>query len=260
MAAPKQAEWTSLDQCRTLIVANVQDLLASVQEVQNRGHAHNLHKPQQFLSADDVGRILGVNRSTVYRMAESGRLPALKVGHQWRFPAEQIAWLFDAREVSPQTAAGRRTLEASARSALSYLELGADLLGVTLVVADMGGEPVVDIVNPCPWLRDNIDDPALLTECLADWKQLADDPDFTLRFQSGLLGFDCARSFVRVGPQLIGMLVVGGVAASDDDPRELYHLDAEGRAKVLATLPTMAARISMLASQIIAELDGRTVP
>ena len=35
-------------------------------------------------------RLLGVDRSTVYRMAEDGRLPAVKVGRQWRFPADRI--------------------------------------------------------------------------------------------------------------------------------------------------------------------------
>lgn len=237
----------------------MQKLLEPVQKVQNRGATQEMHKLEQFLRAEDVGRILGVNRSTVYRMAESGRLPALKVGHQWRFPAEQIAWLFDANEVSPQTAASRKALELAARAALPYLELGAKLLGVTMVATDIAGEPVIDIIHPCPWFRQNIDDPALLTECLADWKHLAEDPDFALSFQTGPLGFDRARTFVRIGPQLVGMVVAGGIAASDDDPRELYRLDGDGRAKVLVTLPTMAARVSLLASQITSELDGRTV-
>ncbi len=237
----------------------MQHLLEPVQNVQYHGVAHEMPKPGQFLRAEHVGRILGVDRSTVYRMAERGRLPALKVGHQWRFPAEQIARLFDANEVSPHDAESRKALELAAQAAVPYLELGAELLGVTMVVTGIAGEPVIDIIHPCPWFRQNADDPALLAACLADWKQLAEDPDFTLSFQTGPLGFDRARTFVRIGPQLVGMLVVGGIAASDDDPRELYRLDDASRAKVLATLPTMAARVSTLAAQILSGLDERTL-
>ena len=235
----------------------MQKLQDPLQDMQRGQTAQGTHEPEQFLRAEDVSRILGVDRSTVYRMAERGRLPAMKVGHQWRFPAEQIAWLLGAPDVSPQSAASRKALEVSARAALPYLELGADLLNVMIVVTDMGGRPVIDIVNPCPWLRQHLDDPALLAECLADWEQLAEDPDFALRFQTGPLGFDCARTFVRVGPQLVGMLVAGGIAASDDDPRDLYRLDDKGRARMLVTLPKLAANVSLLAAQTMSDLDVR---
>ena len=44
-----------------------------------------------FLTTQDVQALLHVDKSTVYRMAEDGRLPGVKVGRQWRFPADQIA-------------------------------------------------------------------------------------------------------------------------------------------------------------------------
>ena len=48
----------------------------------------------EMLTAKEMQTLLQVDRSTIYRMAESGRLPALKVGKQWRFPADQVdSWL-----------------------------------------------------------------------------------------------------------------------------------------------------------------------
>ncbi|MCA9925804.1 MAG: helix-turn-helix domain-containing protein, partial [Anaerolineales bacterium] len=41
----------------------------------------------EMLTAKDIQALLQVDRSTVYRMAEAGRIPAIKVGRQWRFPA-----------------------------------------------------------------------------------------------------------------------------------------------------------------------------
>ena len=56
-----------------------------------------------MLTAKEVQQLLQVDRSTVYRMAEDGRLPAVKVGKQWRFPADQLQqWLGSQVDVYAQ--------------------------------------------------------------------------------------------------------------------------------------------------------------
>lgn len=230
-----------------------------VQHVQRWEVMQEMREAERFPRADDVGRILDVDRSTVYRMAESGRLSALKVGRQWRFPADQIAWLFDVIEVSPQSAATRKALELTAMAVLPNLELRAELLGVMMVVTDIAGEPVTDIINPCPWFRQHADDPSVLTECLTDWKQLVEGPDFTLSFIPSRLAWTAyALSCGLVRSSAACSRSVGGIAASDDDPHELYRLDDDGRAEVLATLPSMAARVSLLAAQNLFGNDKRS--
>lgn len=48
----------------------------------------------EMLTAKDIQDLLQIDRSTVYRLAEAGRLLAIKVGRQWRFPADQFDnWL-----------------------------------------------------------------------------------------------------------------------------------------------------------------------
>ena len=60
----------------------------------------------EYLSVEDVARRFGVNATTVYRLAQRGRLPAFKIGNQWRFSEEMLeAW------VSEQTAAERTRLQ-----------------------------------------------------------------------------------------------------------------------------------------------------
>jgi excisionase family DNA binding protein len=46
--------------------------------------------PPTFLSTQQVQSLLDVDASTIYRMAADGRLPAVRIGRQWRFPADQI--------------------------------------------------------------------------------------------------------------------------------------------------------------------------
>ena len=96
-----------------------------------------------MLTTRDLQRLLQVDRSTIYRMAESGRLPGVKVGRQWRFPADQIERWLDQRPTGslslPATSAPHRELTALLPP--EYVEplgvLFGEMLGVMMVVTDM---------------------------------------------------------------------------------------------------------------------------
>jgi excisionase family DNA binding protein len=195
-----------------------------------------------LLTARQVQGMLGVDRSTVYRMAEDGRLPALKVGRQWRFPPEQIDRLL---VICPRTE-GSDDLAAAlpAATAASVIAVAADLLGVMMVVTDMAGRPLTSVANPCPCFTARADDPASIDACVAEWKLLADELDFEPQFHTGLLGFQCARAYIRSGTSLVGMVLAGGVAPPGNDSDGLYQLDRERRRRVLAALPKVAAALS----------------
>ena len=202
---------------------------------------------QSLLTARQVQTMFGVDRSTVYRMAEDGRLPALKIGRQWRFRPEEIERLLVA---SPSAATlngahpGLPALRALPASAAAVVDIAADLLGVMMVAADMHGRPLTGVANPPPWFSDRADDPASFADCVAEWKALADEPDFEPQFQTGQLGFQCARAYIRSGTSLVGMVLAGGVAPPGTDSDELYHLDATQRSRVLAALPKVASALS----------------
>ena len=200
---------------------------------------------QSLLTARQVQTMFGVDRSTVYRMAEDGRLPALKIGRQWRFRPEDIERLLVA---SPSTAtlngAPPVLLSLHALPASAVVEVAADLLGVMMVAADMYGRPLTGVANPPPWFAARADDPANFADCVAEWKALADEPDFEPQFHTGQLGFQCARAYIRSGTSLVGMVLAGGVATPGTESDELYHLDATQRSRVLAALPKVAAALS----------------
>jgi excisionase family DNA binding protein len=229
-----------------------------------------------LLSAQQVQTMLHIDRSTVYRMAEDGRLPAIKVGRQWRFPAEQIDALLNGTLDSAPGESRREAQEASGAPregsaprpapeiAASVSQVAAELLGVMMVVTDMDGQPVIDVANPCPWFADRFDDPHLLDACTAEWQQLADDPHFAPRFHTGELGFQCARAFIRSGSALVGMVLAGGIAPEGNQEKGLYHLDGEQRRRVLEALPRVAAALSRVDVRVSREpqeqrtAEGRT--
>ena len=196
---------------------------------------------QSLLTARQVQTMFGVDRSTVYRMAEDGRLPALKIGRQWRFRPEEIERLLVA---SPGAAMLNGTPPALPASAAAVVEIAADLLGVMMVATDMYGRPLTGVANPSRWFAARADDPASLADCVVEWKILADEPDFEPQFLTGQLGFQCARAYIRSGTSLVGMVLAGGVAPPGNDSDELYHLDAIERGRVLTALPKVAAALS----------------
>ena len=111
-----------------------------------------------LLTADQVQALLDIDRSTVYRMASDGRLPAVKIGRQWRFPADRIRHLLEvglpadtaaARIAAPRTEAAPPTALA-AEILEPVLDVAAEVLGVMMVVTDMAGQPVSHIANPAP--------------------------------------------------------------------------------------------------------------
>jgi len=210
--------------------------------------------------------MLDVDRSTVYRMAEDGRLPAIKVGRQWRFPADRVRAVLTLppppvdlagprpapEPTSPDVA---RAIPADVARAIPadvagpVAQVAADLLGVMVVVTDMDGHPLTQVCNPCARFEQRSGDPALLDACIAEWRQLADDPDFAPRFAVATLGFECARAFVRTGTSLVGMVLAGGVApagVTGGDAAGLYVLDAAERRRVLSALPQVAAALSQV--------------
>lgn len=243
-----------------------------------------------FLTALEVQELLHIDRSTVYRMADDGRLPCLRVGRTRRFPADQIRALVTAgsgsRSLSgdgagqaeqlrsdddqlnvtqgtdqkrPRSSAADTVGSVQVIRAVSQatIDVAAELLGVMMVVTDMQGTPLTHVANPCPWFTRNSAVEDVLQACIAQWRDLAADPDLTPRFARGEVGFECARTFIRSGNHLVGMVLAGGVGSGlgATVDAEFHHLDPDGRDRVLATLPKIAAAISTQVAQPTATPD-----
>ena len=55
---------------------------------------------KSYMTIQDVARHFGINVTTVYRLAKQGKLPAFKVGNQWRFSHARLEeWVADRERV-----------------------------------------------------------------------------------------------------------------------------------------------------------------
>ncbi|MBZ0159041.1 helix-turn-helix domain-containing protein [Candidatus Methylomirabilis sp.] len=56
-----------------------------------------------IMTLEEVARFLRLNKSTVYRMAREGTLPAWKLGNVWRFKKEAIEeWIVNSQRAHEQ--------------------------------------------------------------------------------------------------------------------------------------------------------------
>lgn len=97
-----------------------------------------------FLTTEEVLEYLQVNLRTVYRLIKAGKIPAVRVGRQWRFRKRDIdAWLESQRprQARPAAAAPARTAVPAAGTRPRILVVDdeaviRDLLSKTLALAE----------------------------------------------------------------------------------------------------------------------------
>lgn len=239
-----------------------------------------------LLTAKDVQKLLQVDRSTVYRMAEDGRLPAIKVGKQWRFPADRLQEQLGHQVpviVDQQDDGQKNSLESpetdSGLAALIPLECvqmiqdsHAELLGVMLVITDLEGTPVTKPSNPCALFAAVMKQPFAVERCIRSWHDLGQSLNIEPTFHTSHLGLLCTRGLIRVGKELPGMVVAGCIAPDNWPPSEdqlvtmardfgvepqiladrvgqIYYLNARERATVLSSVQ----RVANIVAHIIQE-------
>ena len=95
-----------------------------------------------FLTTEEVLEYLQVNLRTVYRLIKAGKIPAVRVGRQWRFRKRDIdAWLESQHPRAARTPAAspRPAAQPGARARILVVDDEAtirELLAKTLALAD----------------------------------------------------------------------------------------------------------------------------
>lgn len=234
---------------------------------------------QTYLTTKDVQDLIRVDKSTIYRMAEAGSLPAIKVGRQWRFPADGIERWLTGNGLSgnrrSESGATPRRAPSPAPAVLTtqdVADLFADLYGAMVVVTDIDGRPLTEVSNPCGYFAAISQHDGVFDRCVAEWKTLGGQYDLEPRLRPSHLGFLCARAYLRDGNELSGMVIAGGVAPDEwppsidevrsiatmsgtpehvvaDHAADVHHLDIGQRAALVAALPRLAAHLSRIASR-----------
>ena len=108
---------------------------------------------ETFLTTEEVLEYLQVNLRTVYRLIKAGKIPAVRVGRQWRFRKRDIdAWLDSQRPREARAAGAAPTASAAPSKGASRPRILVvddeasirDLLSKTLGMADYEVDVALD--------------------------------------------------------------------------------------------------------------------
>lgn len=132
-----------------------------------------------LLTTRQLQDLLQVDRITIYRMLNDGRLHGFKVGGQWRFSRKAIeAWLAEHRTglemAESQSFAGDDVLSTSQVLPLSCVQaiqgVVAEALDVAAVTVDLEGRQLAEVSNSCEFCNLILSTDTGQHRCAMAWK------------------------------------------------------------------------------------------
>jgi excisionase family DNA binding protein len=134
-----------------------------------------------LLTTRQLQELLQVDRITIYRMLNDGRLHGFKVGGQWRFSRQEIeAWLQEQRVEWEGAEESDRAAEAALPSRVLSLScvqaiqsVCAEALGIAVITIELDGTPYTDISNSCQFCTLILSSKEGKRRCTAAWQSVA---------------------------------------------------------------------------------------
>lgn len=175
----------------------------------------------ELLTTRELQNLLKVDRITIYRMLEQGRLPGFKVGGQWRFSRREIEeWLEAQRDVltlTDEVAAAPLpgSVPLPLRCVQNVQDVFAEALDVAAITTDLAGNPLTRVSHPCAFCDLVLSTPEGRKRCMDTWKasEIPGTPTpVTKRCHAGL---SCMSVLVRVGGNPVAVFSACQFALAD---------------------------------------------
>jgi excisionase family DNA binding protein len=126
----------------------------------------------EFLTAKQVIELLKVDRTTLYRMIRENRIRGVKVGSQWRFPANEITAIMNGN-LPVDTIASEPPKEILPIHCIQPIqEVFSDIIGVAALTTDSEGYPITEISNTCKFCNMILSTESGKEACHKSWRNL----------------------------------------------------------------------------------------
>ncbi len=178
-----------------------------------------------LLTTRQVQEILKVDRITVYRMLNDGRLKGVKIGQQWRFPAKEVERMIGVKLPADTGTPVNPDPNFPAHCVQTIQDLFAEISQISAVVIDMQGNPLTQISHPTQFCQMLLASPSGANACRSSWQSFARD-SIAVNGAPGAKFFTCQAGLQYVGApifdkdQQIGLFLAGQFYWQVPDPRE----------------------------------------
>ena len=163
----------------------------------------------ELLTTRQVQDLLKVDRITIYRMLNDGRLIGVKIGQQWRFHKHTVERLLgNARLISsppPENDSGMFPTHCIQ----PIQNLFTQISQVGAVVVDNAGAPITEPSTPCDLCRQMLADKDGAAACRRSWSEIAAADGFgPFTCHAGL---NYLRHPIHSEGQQVGWILVGHI-------------------------------------------------
>jgi len=125
-----------------------------------------------LLTTRQVQQLLKVDRITVYRMLNDGRLKGVKIGQQWRFAASEVERLLSGAPAAAAPTSG--TVRAFPAHCVQTIQSLFSAIGqVGALVIDIAGEPLTEPSTACRFCALMQSSPVGRAACQQSWRKFA---------------------------------------------------------------------------------------
>ena len=123
-----------------------------------------------FYTTKQIQEILKVDRITIYRMLQDGRLKGIKIGHQWRFNRSEVNRLLGFEE---QVIGQDSSTNFPTHCLQTIQDLFSDISQTGSLIVDMLGAPITAASRPCAFCEKVLSSPHGREACQASWREMA---------------------------------------------------------------------------------------
>ena len=170
-----------------------------------------------LLTTRQLQELLQVDRITIYRMLNDGRLQGFKVGGQWRFSRQAIeGWLREQQDGLEATASPAAAGELSSPHSLplsctqAIQDIFAEALGVGAVTTTMEGAPLTARSNTCQFCDLIHSTETGRQRCADAWRAAtAGPPRSPSRLSPCYAGLSLAWNGIQVQGELVAAIFAG---------------------------------------------------
>lgn len=164
---------------------------------------------EELLTTKQLQEYLKVDRITVYRMLNDGRLSGVKIGNQWRFQKAEIERLLGDMGRVPRNGSRGDVQDFPSDCIVKVQQLFAGLLGIGAVIVTLQGEPLHDPEYGNPFCQYMLTHPETRKKCQASWRKIAGDGNGQTGFHTCHAGLNYLKAPITVDEKPAAWLIAG---------------------------------------------------
>ena len=163
-----------------------------------------------LLTTRQVLDILKVDRITVYRMLQDGRIKGIKIGKQWRFQQKEVDRVIKGSQSSPEPIQSQAdTTDFPTHCVQTIQDLFSEVGRVSGLVINPEGVPLTEISQPCRYCQVILQSRAGQAACGASWKEFAKKSGAGSRYFTCHAGIQYVSAPIIDNEKTIGYFLAG---------------------------------------------------